>query len=331
MLYNEDGEKEEEEEAEEKGQIIVQKKEKMPSTRQKRARVSYNISDAFKDLDSEVGITEVASADSSEDAEFNPEERLMSKKVGDMEENLFNGEEEEESEERDDHYDEEEEEEEEVEKADAYSEADSGAESEAVSGGHGEAYEAGEAGEAGSGSDFASQSKEPKKSHTPRITRRPGLPAKSNSKRERIESIYGNDVDALLAGIKARDLWIMDPVIPCRKNLSYTPFYRQEKVEIVDLGNGKQESQWLDYGEDRELLEAYLPHEDTRIKCILGPLGGQKIITFSRFGICDMGTVHKGRLGYIVNAGGHIAAMDWVPNRPTGVATLRTQEAHPKY
>ena len=283
----------------------------MPSTREKRARVSYNISDAYKDLDSEVGSTEGASTDSDEDAEFNPE-KIGSKKV-DMEEISSNDEAEEQSEERDDHYDEGEDEE--VGKVDAYSDAGSEAGSEAESDDHGEA------GEAGSGSDIASRLKGPKKSHIPRITRRPGLPAKSNSKRERIETIYGNDVDALLAGIKARDLWIMDPVIPCRKNLSYTPFYRQEKVDIVNLGNGKQESQWLDYGEDRELLETYLPHEHRRIKCVLGPLGGQKVITFSRFGICDIGTVHKGRLGYIVNAGGHVAAMDWAPNKPTGVAT----------
>lgn len=285
---------------------------KMPSTRQKRARISYSISDAFKDLDSEVGNTEVASADSGEDAEFNPEKGLDPVNVEDTEEGSSNGEEEEESEEGD--YDEGEDEE--VEKVDV----DPEAESEAESDDHGEAGEAGEVDDVGSGSDLASQSKEQRKSHTPRITRRPGLPAKSNSKRERIESIYGNDVDALLAGIKARDLWIMDPVIPCRKNLSYTPFYKQERVDIVDLGDGKQKSQWLDYGEDRELLEAYLPHEHRRVKCILGPLGGQKVITFSRFGICDVGTVHQGRPSYMVNAGGHVAAMDWAPNRPTGVA-----------
>ena len=65
-----------------------------------------------------------------------------------------------------------------------------------------------------------------------RITRRPGLPAKSNSKRERIESIYGNDLEALKAGIMSRDLWITQCVLPHRKNLSYTKFFDPAAVEI---------------------------------------------------------------------------------------------------
>ncbi|KAF8468964.1 hypothetical protein BDZ91DRAFT_792740 [Kalaharituber pfeilii] len=279
----------------------------MTSLRRRHTQVSYNV-DPYKELDSDAENGAIMDVDSG-DEEFDPEGSLVKGKSKDG--NHSNG--------GNDYKDDDEGD------SDGQSEAfdvlSDGEEQENEDSGDNDDDEQKDASE-------NEQEGKTKKRRAPhpgfavRINRRPGLPAKSNSKRERIETIYGNDVAALVAGIKARDLWILDPVIPHRKNLSYTPFFDETQLEIVDLGNGEQTLQWLDYGCDKEEIEKFLPAEDSKLRCILGPLGGQKIITFSRFGICDLSTAHKGRAGHMLNAGGHVVGMDWAPNRPNGFQYL---------
>jgi len=292
------------------------------STRTRKTRVSYNLADAYKDLDSDgEAEPEVADDDSGKDEEFTLED---ARTKGQEEDGNASDDEDEDGE--------------------MYYEADSdeqleggdeeecGDEEERLQVGQGEEEDIDEedegngggevvAREDASGSKSEKKRRNPRPKQPPRITRRPGLPAKSNSKRERIETIYGNDAEALVLGIKARDLWIMDPVIPLRKNLGFSPFFKKEILEIVDLGDGGQKSYWLDYEAAKESIEKHLPEEGTKIRCILGPLGGQKVITFGRFGICDIGTIHNGRAAHMINAGGHVTGLDWAPNHPKGKNT----------
>ena len=290
------------------------------ASKRRRTQVSYNI-DPYKDLDSdpEAGTPIVIDADSSDDEEFTigspgkeeGEEHSASEDGSEGVEE--NGEE-----------DEEEEEEEEDELGNGPELTMDDIERVEFSGGASAEEEDDDEGPGGREIVDATSSPRPPRLRGPpthpsiRITRRPGLPAKSNSKRERIESIYGNGYEALVAGIRARDSWITDPVLPKRKSLEYTPFFDASQLEIIDLGEGGQEMRWLDYETEKTSLEKHLPAENGTIKCILGPLNGQKVITFRRFGISDLSTIQKGRTGHMLNAGGHVMGMDWAPNRPKG-------------
>ena len=292
------------------------------STRTRKTRVSYNLADAYKDLDSDgEAEPEVADNDSDKDEEFTLEDTGDKGQEGDG--NASDGNEDEDDElypdaDSEDQLGDEDEEEsgDEEERLQVGREGEEEGEEEGIDEDNGDDEVA--TGEDISGSKPKKKRKNPRPKQPPRITRRPGLPAKSNSKRERIETIYGNDAEALILGIQARDLWIMDPVIPLRKNLGFSPFFSKEALEIVDLGEGGQKSQWLDYEAEKESIGKHLPEEGVKIRCILGPLGGQKVITFGRFEICDVGTVHQGRAAHMINAGGHVTGLDWVPNRPTG-------------
>lgn len=295
------------------------------STRTRKTRVSYNLADAYKDLGSDVEAEpEVADDDSDKDEEFTLGDAGTKDQEGngnasgdneDEEDEMYSdvdSEDQLEDEDGEENGGEEEslqvgQEEDEDDEDDDDEEEDDDNDNDEVA-----------AGKDASGLKSKKKRKVPGPKQPPRITRRPGLPAKSNSKRERIETIYGNDAEALILGIKARDLWIMDPVIPLRKNLAFSPFFSKEVLEIVDLGDGGQKSQWLDYEAEKESIGKHLPEEGAKIRCILGPLGGQKVITFGRFGICDVGTVHKGRAAHMINAGGHVTGLDWAPNRPKG-------------
>lgn len=297
------------------------------STRTRKTPVSYNLADVYKDLDSDgEAEPELDDDDSDKDEEFTLEDSGNKDQEGggnasganeDEDDELYSDtESEDQLEDQDEEVNGDEEERLQVgQEEDGEDEEDDDEEEDNDN-------DEIEAGEGASGAKSKKKRKNPRPKQPPRITRRPGLPAKSNSKRERIETIYGNDAGALILGIKARDLWIMDPVIPLRKSLAFSPFFSKEVLEIVDLGEGGQKSQWLDYEAEKESIGKHLPEEGSKIRCILGPLGGQKVITFGRFGICDVGTVHKGRAAHMINAGGHVTGLDWAPNRPQGFQYL---------
>ncbi|KAL7267035.1 hypothetical protein RUND412_010392, partial [Rhizina undulata] len=155
-----------------------------------------------------------------------------------------------------------------------------------------------------------------------RITYRPGF-IKSTGKRERLITAYGENAETLKKALWIRDRWIGLPAIPERRSLGLTPFWREGMDEIVDVGEGRQILERVDYGEG-ERVEGYLPgtKEGKGVRCILGPLDAQKIITFKRFGIHDLATTGEGKKGFILNVGGWVLGMDWCANKPEGTQYL---------
>jgi transcription factor C subunit 6 len=153
-----------------------------------------------------------------------------------------------------------------------------------------------------------------------RITYRPGF-SKACGKKDRVQHIYGVNMEDLVKCTYVRDRAFGLPAVPTRSSLGLTPFWDLEKEarKFVEVGWEAQKVTPLTYGDEKDEVHKYLPKEpEEDIRCMMGLIGKMKIVEFKRFRIHSLSDVKEGRNGFLLNTGGAPAAMDWAQNRPEG-------------
>ncbi|KAG0639914.1 hypothetical protein HOY80DRAFT_51430 [Tuber brumale] len=161
-----------------------------------------------------------------------------------------------------------------------------------------------------------------------KLTYRPRI-HQATGKRERLFTTYGMNTHALVIATGVRDRSLGVPAVPEEGSFEPNPFWQEGQDELVDLGDGMQRVERMEYCDATPVdgtgatAEMYMPSKgEEPIKCIIGPGAEQKILTFQRFGIFNLKESGEHKNGYILNAGGHVISMEWVPNRPKGVQYL---------
>ena len=162
-----------------------------------------------------------------------------------------------------------------------------------------------------------------------KLTYRPRV-NQATGKRERLFTTYGMNTHALVIATGVRDRSLGVPAVPEEGSFEPNPFWQEGQDELVDLGDGMQRAERMEYydvnpvDETGYTAETYMPSKDEEpIKCIIGPGAEQKMLTFQRFGVFNLKESGEHKKGYILNAGGHVVSMEWAPNRPKG-----TEKSH---
>lgn len=162
-----------------------------------------------------------------------------------------------------------------------------------------------------------------------KLTYRPRV-NQATGKRERLFTTYGMNTHALVIATGVRDRSLGVPAVPEEGSFEPNPFWQEGQDELVDLGDGMQKVERMEYYDVNPIdgtgytAETYMPSKDEEpIKCIIGPGAEQKMLTFQRFGVFNLKESGEHKKGYILNAGGHVVSMEWAPNRPKGTEKSR--------
>jgi len=162
-----------------------------------------------------------------------------------------------------------------------------------------------------------------------KLTYRPRI-NQATGKRERLITTYGMNTHALVIATGVRDRSLGVPAVPEEGSFEPNPFWQEGQDELVDLGDGTQRIERMEYYDVNPVdgtgptAETYVPSKNEEpIKCIIGPGAEQKMLTFQRFGVFNLKESGGHKMGYILNAGGHVISMEWAPNRPKGTEKSR--------
>ncbi|RPB03120.1 hypothetical protein L873DRAFT_1670981 [Choiromyces venosus 120613-1] len=161
-----------------------------------------------------------------------------------------------------------------------------------------------------------------------KLTYRPRI-NQATGKRERLFTTYGINTHSLVIATGVRDRSLGVPAVPEEGSFEPSPFWQEGQDELVDLGDGMQRVERMEYCDVNSVddagaaAEVYMPSKDEEpIKCIIGPGAKQKLLTIQRFGIFNLKESGEHKKGYILNVGGHVISMEWAPHRPKGVQYL---------
>jgi len=162
-----------------------------------------------------------------------------------------------------------------------------------------------------------------------KLTYRPRI-NQATGKRERLFTTYGMNTQALVIATGVRDRSLGVPAVPEEGSFEPNPFWQEGQDELVDLGDGRQRVERMEYYDVNPIdgtgstAETYMPSKnEDPIKCIIGPGAEQKMLTFQRFGVFNLKESGEHKKGYTLNAGGHVISMEWAPNRPKGTEKIR--------